>query len=201
MTLEDFKKDILEISSNEERTRFVQRHFFNGIPYIFKSREGEYYDFTKRIAENFGIPYTDINIVGSSRFGFSPYRFTEFSYESDIDVTLCNEWLFDQFFELVSDYTYKLRYKEILLRKEQYSKYLKFIKYFSTGWMRPDLLPSNSVEFKEIRVRWDDFFKKISYGNSEVGNYKVKAGLFKNQAYAEMYYKRSITELQKTIIK
>jgi hypothetical protein len=65
--------------------------------------------------------------------------------------------------------------------------------------MRPDLLPSNSTEFKEIREQWDNFFKTISYGNSEVGNYKVKAGLFKNQSYAEKYYKSSIDQIQKII--
>lgn len=65
--------------------------------------------------------------------------------------------------------------------------------------MRPDLLPSNTVEFIKMREQWDDFFKTISYGKSEVGNYKVKAGLFKNQAYAEKYYKSSLSQLQKEI--
>lgn len=199
MTLEEFKEELNAISTEIERTTFVQKNFFNGTPFIFRERDGDYYNFSKRIADQFKIRYTDINIVGSSRFGFSPYRFTEFSFESDIDVTICNETLFEQYFELISDYTYQLRYREILLRKEQYNQYIKFLKYFSTGWMRPDLLPSNTVEFVEIRERWDDFFKTISYGKSEVGNYKVKAGLFKNQAYAEKYYKSSIVQLQKEI--
>lgn len=199
MTIEEYREELLKISNEDDRTYFVQKYFFNGTPFLFKERDNDYYDFSKRVADNFNIKYSDINIVGSSRFGFSPYKFTEFSYESDIDVTICNEQLFDQFFELISDYTYKIRYREILLRKEQYNRYVKFIKYFSTGWMRPDLLPSNSTEFKEIREQWDNFFKTISYGNSEVGNYKVKAGLFKNQSYAEKYYKSSIDQIQKII--
>jgi len=199
MTIEEYKTEILTVQSDEERTAFVQKNFFNGTPFVFKNREGDFYEFSKKIADNFQIQYSDINIVGSSRFGFSPYKFTEFSFESDIDVTICNEKLFEHFFERISDYTYKLRYQEILLRKEQYSRYIKFIKYFSTGWMRPDLLPSNSTEFQELRVNWDDFFKTISYGKSEVGNYKVKAGLFKNQFYAEKYYKSSIGQIQNKI--
>lgn len=199
MTLEEFITELKEISTEIERTTFIQRNFFNGTPYVFRERDGDYYNFAKRIADQFNIRYTDINIVGSSRFGFSPYKFTDFSFESDIDVTICNETLFEKYFELVSDYTYKLRYREIFLRKEQYNQYIKFLKYFSTGWMRPDLLPSNTIEFIEMRERWDDFFKTISYGKSEVGNFKVKAGLFKNQAYAEKYYKSSIAQLQKEI--
>lgn len=199
MTSEEYKIELLKLQDLEERTRFVQRHFFNGTPFIFKDRDGEYYDFIKTIADNFKINYTDVNIVGSSRFGFSPYKFTDFTYESDIDVAICNEKLFDSFFDLISDYTYKIRYREILLRHDQYLKYVKFIKYFTTGWMRPDLLPSNSNEFREIQEKWDSFFLTISYGKSQVGNYKVKGGLFKNQAYAEKYYKSSIGELQKTL--
>lgn len=199
MTIEDYKAEILEIQSEVEQTAFIQKYFFNGTPYVFKDRDGEYYEFLKRIADKFGIQYSDVNIVGSSRFGFSPYKFTDFSYESDIDVTICNEVLFEHFFEIISNYTYKLRYREIFLRKEQYLRYVKFIKYFSTGWMRPDLLPANSPEFEELRKSWDEFFKEISYGKSEVGNYKVKAGLFKNQAFAEKYYKSSIGQIQNTI--
>jgi hypothetical protein len=199
MTLEDYRAELLKLSTDIERTTFIQRNFFNGTPYVFQFRDGDYFDFSKRIADNFNISYTDVNIVGSSRFGFSPYKFTEFSYESDIDVTICNENLFEQYFELISDYTYKIRFREIFLRKDQYNQYVKFLKYFSTGWMRPDLLPSNTVEFVEMRERWDDFFKKISYGKSEVGNYKVKVGLFKNQAYAEKYYKSSLAQLQNEI--
>lgn len=199
MTLDEFKAELLAVSTEIERTTFIQRNFFNGIPFVFREKDGDYYNFSKRIADHFNIRYTDISIVGSSRFGFSPYKFTEFSFESDIDVTICNENLFEQYFELISDYTYKLRYREIFLRKDQYNQYIKFLKYFSTGWMRPDLLPSNTAEFIEMRERWDDFFKTISYGKSEVGNYKVKAGLFKNQAYAEKYYKSSVAQLQKEI--
>ena len=199
MKLEEFKAELLAVANEIERTTFIQRNFFNGTPFVFRERDGDYYNFSKRIADHFNIRYTDINIVGSSRFGFSPYKFTEFSFESDIDVTICNENLFEQYFELISDYTYKLRYREIFLRRDQYNQYIKFLKYFSTGWMRPDLLPSNTVEFIEMRERWDDFFKTISYGKSEVGNFKVKAGLFKNQAYAEKYYKSSVAQLQKEI--
>jgi len=199
MTIEEYKGELLSVITEDQRIAFIQKNFFNGTPFIFIGKDGDYYNFTKRIADNFKVRYNEINIVGSSRFGFSPFRFTEFSFESDIDVTICNEELFEQYFELISDYTYKIKYREIFLRKEQYNQYIKFLKYFSTGWMRPDLLPTNSIEFGEMRERWDDFFKTISYGKSEVGNYRVKAGLFKNQSYAEKYYKSSIAHLQKEI--
>ena len=199
MTLDDFKQELTLVTSEQEETIFVQKFFFNGTPFIFKDRDSEYYMFAKKIADNFNINYTDINIVGSSRFGFSPFKFTEFTYDSDVDVAICNEVLFEKYFKLICDYTYMLRANNLLLRKDQYDKYIRFLKYFSTGWMRPDLLPKNTTEFREIKENWDDFFLAISYDKSEVGNYKVKAGLFKSQYYAEKYYKSSISIIKSKI--
>ena len=199
MSLEKFKAELLAISNETERTTFIKKNFFHGTPFVFINRDRDYYNFSKRISDHFKINCSDINIVGSARFGFSPYKFTEFSLESDIDVTLCNEYLFEKYLDLISDYTYKVKNQEISLRNDQKKKYIKFLKYISTGWIRPDMLPSNTVEFKEIRESWYDFFKTISYGKSEVGNYKVTAALFKNQSYAEKYYKYRIDQLQKKI--
>lgn len=200
MTKADFRNEIIAITREEEYSNFVQKYFFSGTPYVFSSRDAEYYDFRKRIAQNFEIRYTDINIVGSSRFGFSPYKFTDFTYDSDIDVAICNEDLFENYFKLICDYNYKIRNGDIQLRQEQRKKYYySFLKYFTSGWMRPDLLPQNTDRFKEIRENWDNFFKEISYGKSEVGNYEVKAGLFKNQLYAEKYYEYSLSKIKQKI--
>ncbi len=68
--------------------------------------KNEYYYFRKRIADNFDIEFYEVLIVGSSKFGFSPYKFTEFSLDSDIDVVIFNERLFDEYFELISEYQY-----------------------------------------------------------------------------------------------
>ncbi len=45
--------------------------------------------------------------------------------------------------------------------------------------MRPDKLPT-SFQVNFLKSEWFDFFESISNRNSEVVNYKVAAGLFKN---------------------
>jgi len=185
----------MHLSNEDDKRIFTQKHFFHGIPVVFELRENEYYHFRKRIADEFKIGFFEVIIVGSSKFGFSPYKFTQFSLNSDIDVVLFNEKLFDEFYNLVSEYQYKIRTYEIRLTTWQYKQYQKFLQYFVMGWMRPDLLPQNTIEFKELKQKWDDFFKSISYSNSEVGDYKVKAGLFKSYHYAEKYYRSSIDEI------
>jgi hypothetical protein len=193
-----YKEEILKVTDSESASNFTQKNFFHGTPKVFQN-DDEYYNFRKRIADNFDIGFYEVFVVGSSKFGFSPYKLTYFSYESDIDVVIFNETLFENFFNLISDYQYKIRKQIIRLNRKQYKDYVKFVKYFTMGWMRPDLLPKNTNEFKEIRDNWELFFKSISYSQSEVGNYKVQGGLFKNQRYAEKYYNSSIETIQQKI--
>lgn len=192
VSIDEYKAEIKALKSEDEKRIFTQKHFFHGIPVVFDDRENDYYHFRKRIADKFKIGFFEVMIVGSSKFGFSPYKFTEFTFNSDIDVVLFNERLFDYYHELISEYQYQIRMQKIRLTEDQYTKYMKFLKYFIMGWMRPDLLPQNTTEFKELKQNWDDFFKNISHSKSEVGNYIVKGGLFKSHYYAEKYYRSSI---------
>lgn len=196
MDLELFKQEVLQLESEDDKKVFTQKVFFHGLPKVFEQRENDYYSFRKRIADHFEIEFYEILIVGSSKFGFSPYKFTEFNFNSDIDVVIFNEKLFDFYFELICDYQYLIKANKINLTLEQHKRFVKFLKYFTRGWMRPDLLPQNTNSFKEIKEIWNEFFKSISHSKSEVGNYIVKGGLFKNHKYAEKYYRFSLEEIK-----
>lgn len=199
MTLENFKEEVLKLESEDDKKVFTQKIFFHGLPKVFENRESDYYNFRKRIADHFELEFYEILIVGSSKFGFSPYKFTQFSFDSDIDVVIFNEELFNKYFELICDYQYLIKANKISLNLDQHKKFIKFLKYFTRGWMRPDLLPQNTNDFKEIKDIWNEFFKSISHSKSEVGNYIVKGGLFKNHKYAEKYYRFSIDEIKNKI--
>lgn len=199
MTKEEYKHELVNLTSEDDKKIFTQKYYFHGLPKVFSDREDDYYHFRKRIADNFSVEFYEVMIVGSSKFGFSPYKFTDFSFDSDIDVVIFNEKLFEKYFELISEYQYKVKNQIIRLNTKQYKEYMRFIRYFIRGWMRPDMLPQNTMNFKEIKQDWDDFFKSISHSKSEVGNYIVKAGLFKSQKYAEKYYRSSIEELVKKL--
>jgi hypothetical protein len=201
VTIEEYKQEILALKDDDEKRIFTQKHYFHGNPAVFDKRENEYYYFRKRIADQFKIGFFEVLIVGSSKFGFSPYKFSKFSLNSDIDVVLFNEKLFDDFHNLISEYQYQIRNQKIRLNESQLKQHQKFIRYFVMGWMRPDLLPQNTSEFKELKENWDDFFKSISHSKSEVGNYIVKGGLFKSYYYAEKYYRSSIEEVSNKLSK
>ena len=83
------------------------------------------------------------------------------------------------------------RYKKIV--KKTYIIFDKFLKYMAKGWMRPDLLPIK-IEGIDLKTNWFNFFNTISYDKSEVGNYKVSAGVYKSYNYLEYYAINSLKE-------
>jgi hypothetical protein len=80
----------------------------------------------------------------------------------------------------------QLRENRKAVSESEINQYHKFLEYGAIGWMRPDLLPT-SFRGIELKRDWFDFFDSISNGKSEVGNYKVTAGVFKTYAHLENY--------------
>jgi hypothetical protein len=67
------------------------------------------------------------------------------------------------------------------------------------GWIRPDKLPI-SFQIKDFKDDWFDFFNSISYNQSEVGDYKVSAGVFKSYFYLEEYTISGLRNLRNSLI-
>lgn len=198
MTLPDFKDSLKQTSDLEERLHFLRKNIFHGIPHVFDSREDEYFEFRCRIAEQFDINYQSVFIIGSAKLGFSYFKETQFSYNSDIDVAIVSQELFENFFLKICDYQYELDKFYKVPSERELEDYDRFLKYLVKGWMRPDLLPL-SFNIKSLKHEWFNFFQSLSHGKSQVGNYKVAAGLYKNFTYLEKYHLNSINEFYKKI--
>lgn len=165
---------------------FCRKYSLHGTPHIFSGREELYYDFRKRIAEKFEINFHEIFITGSAKLGFNPHKCTSFSYDSDIDVAIVSATLYDRIMEYIHDYQMQLRADRKAVSDRDLRMYHKFLEYGAIGWMRPDLLPT-SFQVTELKHDWFNFFNSLSYGKSEVGNYKVAAGVFKSYRHLERY--------------
>ncbi|MET0076395.1 MAG: hypothetical protein ABW130_19275 [Candidatus Thiodiazotropha lotti] len=71
-----------------------------------------------------------------------------------------------------------LRESRLAVSEKEINKYHMFLEYSAIDWMRPDLLPI-SFAVNDLKDDWFDFFSSLSFGKSEVGNYKVNAGVFR----------------------
>ena len=189
------KENLLQLVSNSKNyddcLRIVRKYISHGIPYVFQGREEDYYDFRDSVAKNFQINFHEVLVLGSAKLGYSYHKDSVFSSESDIDVALVNENLFESYYSNICNYQYSIDKGLITMTQEELYSYNIFLQYLIKGWMRPDKLPTK-LQLLSMKKEWFEFFKSISYGKSSVGNYKVNGGLFKNYQYMEMYYTVSI---------
>lgn len=121
--MDNFLKDLNHVSYGDGLLDFCRKRVLHGTPKIFHGKEGDFYEFRKRIAFNFKINFHEVFITGSAKLGFSPFK-----------------------------------------QKE-----------------------------------WFEFFDSISHGKSEVGNYKVTAGVFKSYRYLEIYTLSGLESLKKAL--
>jgi hypothetical protein len=180
---------------DDDLLAIVRKYIFHGIPYIFNDNQDAYYEFRNRIAKQFNINFGDVFVVGSAKLGYSYHKGTDFTLDSDIDVVIVNTDLFTEFHKTICEYQYKLDKGYRTITKENIERYHKFLEYMAKGWMRPDKLPAQ-FQLEVIKNEWFDFFKSISYGKSEVGNYKVAGGLYKSYHFLEKYYIESLKSIK-----
>jgi predicted nucleotidyltransferase len=197
MQLQEFFSELEQKETDEDVLDLCRKHVLHGTPHVFHSRDEEYYEFRKRIANKFRIPFNEIYITGSGKLGFSPFKNKVFDYDSDIDVAIVSEGLFDEIMSEISSYQMRLRQNRDVIHIKELDMYHSFLEYTALGWIRPDKLPL-SFQMKAIKDDWFEFFKSISYGRSEVGNYKVSAGIFKSYQHLEDYTFEGIKEVKKS---
>lgn len=186
MTLDEFIEALVSTEGDNGLVDFCRKWVLHGTPCVFLGRESEFYEFRKRIAEELGVSFHEVFITGSAKLGFSPHKRTEFSYESDVDVAIVSPTLFDKVMKHIYRFQVDLRRNRRAIDERELAMYHDFLEYAAIGWIRPDKLPL-AFKVKELKDGWFDFFASLSYGKSEVGDYKVTAGVFKDYYYLEQY--------------
>ena len=198
MDIKEFYEILNNSKEEKERLRVLRKIVFHGTPAVFNGNEDEFYEFRQLIAEKFGVGFQEVFIVGSAKLGFSYIKETEFTYDSDIDVVIVNRDLFEYYSKLICDYQYNLDQFKKIPSKKELSDYNRFLQYLIKGWMRPDLLPY-SFQTGAIKTEWFEFFDSISNGKSNIGNYKVSAGLFKDYSFLEKYHLNGLNQIYQKI--
>jgi predicted nucleotidyltransferase len=179
LALEHFLASLRAADTESETLDLCRRQVLHGTPHVFLNREDDFYLFRKKIAEKFNVSFHEVYVVGSAKLGFSPFKKKDFDLDSDIDVAIASSRLFDGFMQRIHEYQMSLRESRESVNLREIGTYHKFLEYVAIGWIRPDQLPL-SFKIGDLKSDWFDFFRSISNGRSEVGNYKVSAGVFRN---------------------
>lgn len=185
--MENFLKNLCDQKTDELLLDFARKRVLHRIPHIFIGNEDGYYEFRKRISEFFGnVPYNQIHICGSANLGFSPLKRKLFDFDSDIDVAIVSSELYDAIMKEIRELQYSYRNNDKLFTEYELKQYHSFLEYTAIGWIRPDKLPT-ALQIGKMKDLWFQFFNDLSYGKSEVGNYEVRAGLYKTYEDLEIY--------------
>lgn len=195
MNLEEFKVELDNKKTNEELLDFCRKYVLHGTPFVFNGRDDDFYEFRKRIANKFNIPFHEIYITGSAKLGYSPFKNKEFDYDSDIDVAIISPALFETIMKSISQYQNRFRKARAVVRDGELVMYHEFLEYVALGWIRPDKLPI-SFQMRTFKNDWFNFFQEISNGKSEVGNYKVNAGVFQSYEHLEEYIVGGLNDIR-----
>lgn len=198
MNLQDFLKSLSNLQNEDELIDYCRKHVIHGTPHIFINREDKYYEFRKRIANNFNIVFNEIFITGSAKLGFSAYKQKEFDFESDIDVAIVSNKLYEEILESIRCYQMELRKARKSVTERELKMYHSFLENVAIGWIRPDKLPL-FFQIRDFKDDWFEFFRSISYNQSEAGDYKISAGVFKSYIHFEEYTISGFRELKNSL--
>jgi hypothetical protein len=198
VAIEDFLQSLSNADSDAAVSDLCRKHVLHGTPHVFSGREDDYYEFRKRLAVKFDISFHEVFITGSAKLGFSPHKRTLFSYDSDVDVAIVSPLLYERMMETIREYQMSLRDARRAVTGKEIFMYHQFLEYAAIGWIRPDKLPL-SFRVGELKRDWFDFFTSMSYGGSEVGDYKVSAGVFRSYRHLELYILSGLRHLKTSL--
>ena len=128
--------------------------------------------------DHWGVHPNDIIMVGSGKLGFSlnpRHCYSLFHAESDFDLAILSERLFDHYWVKVHRYTQINR---------EWTGRKRFFDYLNKGWIRPDLLPTSNFE---DRGEWMRYFGSIS-NRTDFGRKKIAGAIYKSWDFLEAYH-------------
>lgn len=164
------------------RNEIIARKIYLSFPTnVFVGKEELEFEIINSIANNFKIPLTSVQVVGSSKTGYSYFKNHEFKEgKSDLDVSIISKELFIGFCETVLIETKGFKDLSNFGRNQDGgSNFTSYRNYINKGIFRPDLMPRC-----EAKKKWVNFFNKLSEKHFELFK-SINAGIYLSQKFFE----------------
>ncbi|MCG8208375.1 hypothetical protein [Tenacibaculum finnmarkense] len=166
----------------KHRNEIIARKIYLSFPTnVFVGKEELQFEITNSIANQFKVPLTAIQIVGSAKTGYSYHKNKEFQPgESDLDISIVSKDLFTNYAETVLVETKGFKDLSSFARnRDGKSNFDSYKTYINKGIFRPDLMPSCDAKNK-----WFNFFNKLSEKHFELFG-SINAGIYLSQKFFE----------------
>jgi hypothetical protein len=176
------------------RNEVIARKIFLTYPtFVFLDDHEMEFKILNPISTFFKIPITSVQVVGSSKTGFSFFQNCNFiKGESDLDIAIIDPILFQKYCELVMRETdgYRDLSKFSLNENTGQSNFDQYKQYITKGIFRPDLMP-----VCEEKKKWKNFFNRLSGDFIDLFS-DINAGIYFSQVFFE-YRKANDIEIFK----
>lgn len=200
--IEEFKAILL----SQGLDKVVERHLFQGTPFVFREDPGRMDLLRRHLAESLTVREDHILIVGSAKMGFSlsPDTFPRrFSPVSDIDVLVYDKAIFDRIWGTVLRWHYPTRHERLEGADRQWVGDRKRDIYW--GWLKPDgiryeglSLPERLVPVRDISSRWFDAFRSLSL-YPEFADRHVSGRLYRTLGHARLYHVDGLRRIRESL--
>jgi len=177
------------LKANRPHNEIVRKIYLTYPTNVLVGYEERQFQILNEISEHFSIPIMNIQVVGSSKTGFSFHKKTPFSpLTSDLDVAIIDGNLFQHYTEWVFKNTVAFTDRTSFPLCKGKSTYQQYINYVAKGIFRPDLMPAG-----EKRANWWKFFGQLSGKNKDLFE-SINAGIYFSQTFFEFKQTSNINE-------
>ena len=177
------------LKANRPHTEIVRKIYLTYPTNTLIGNEERQFQILNEISEYFNVPIINIQVVGSSKTGYSFHKRTTFnSLTSDLDIAIIDGNLFQKYTEWVFRATDGFADRTGFTLNDGNSTYLQYINCIAKGIFRPDLMPTGKK-----RLNWLKFFGQLSSKNKDLFK-SINAGIYLSQTFFEFKQASNIRE-------
>jgi hypothetical protein len=145
------------LQNKEAHKSIARKIYLSYSTEIFKNNEDKEFYIKDNICNQFEIPFSSIEIVGSSKTGISFFKDRKFEPKnSDLDIAIISLPLFNKFLETSHDLTKGYTDLTIFPIYKNYNTATQYRKGLSNGFVNPFFMPNC-----ELKSKWLDFFNTL----------------------------------------
>lgn len=177
------------LKAKRPHNEIVRKIYLSYPTSVLVGKEERQFQIFNEISEYFNIPIMNIQVVGSSKTGYSFHKKTYFNHStSDLDVAIIDSNLFQQYTEWVFKNTNGFTDRTSFPLHDGKSTYPQYINCIAKGIFRPDLMPTGRK-----RLNWLKFFGQLSSKNKDLFK-SINAGIYLSQTFFEFKQTSNINE-------
>ena len=184
----------------------VKEQLFQGLPYVFREAPVMMEELRNHLCADLKISAESTIVIGSAKIGFSlspDARFRQFSDESDIDVLIVDERIFDDIWKIILEWHYPRRIRGLGGLDGTWGNRRRRDLYW--GWFMPDKIRYEGLSFPEvlkplrdISTGWFNAFKSLSHF-PEFSRRNITGRLYRTWDHALLYHVDGLRQIRDSL--